>query len=227
MTDTFINLTPHAITIPDCPRPDGDGTAPWTLPPSGKIARAREQINRGAPIADIPTSYVHYFGTIDLPDPQPGVYLVVSSLTAEAAYHAGRKYADLLVPGDPVRDAAGKIAGCRSLARWLPSRSHIAYLDALDFNARDHAQVSSGATSIPIKPEHLTAVAVAAEQMLMGLALPGFFQRELRFSMDAWLQLGLDAMGRAYLEQLETTNRLVQQQITERNGGTDAPGGAA
>lgn len=45
------------------------------------------------------------------------VYYVVSSLAAEAARRSGRTTEDLLVPGQQVRDDAGRIVGCRSLAR--------------------------------------------------------------------------------------------------------------
>jgi hypothetical protein len=44
-------------------------------------------------------------------------YYVVSSLTAEAARRSGRTLDDLLVPGQSIRDADGRIVGCQSLAR--------------------------------------------------------------------------------------------------------------
>lgn len=45
------------------------------------------------------------------------VYYVVSSLAADAAKRSGRTTEDLLVPGQQIRDEAGRIVGCRSLAR--------------------------------------------------------------------------------------------------------------
>ena len=45
------------------------------------------------------------------------VYYVVSTIAAEAARCSGRTTADLLVPGQQIRDASGRVIGCRSLAR--------------------------------------------------------------------------------------------------------------
>lgn len=45
------------------------------------------------------------------------VYYVVSSITADAARRLGRVTSDLLTPGQPIRDDAGRIIGCRSLSR--------------------------------------------------------------------------------------------------------------
>jgi hypothetical protein len=51
------------------------------------------------------------FGAVEgLPAPEPGVYLIVSSLIAQAC--PTRK--DLLVPDEIVRDSAGRIIGCRA-----------------------------------------------------------------------------------------------------------------
>jgi len=52
----------------------------------------------------------------DLPAPEEGTMLIVSILTAQAAKAAGRKGDDLIITSDPVRDAAGKIIGCRKFA---------------------------------------------------------------------------------------------------------------
>ena len=55
--------------------------------------------------------------TSALPEPQDGGdYLVVSIITAQAAKAFGRSVKDLLITSDPVRDAAGKIVGCRKFA---------------------------------------------------------------------------------------------------------------
>lgn len=116
------NLTPHAVTIGEV-----------TLPPSGTIARAVEQAIPGEPLrlsipdptgapadriaVNIPTCTVSYTGLFDLPPPEPGVYLVVSMVVPRVAAEQGRWTGDLLVPGEQVRDGAGRIIGCRSLAR--------------------------------------------------------------------------------------------------------------
>jgi len=155
MTPTIVNLTPHAITIPNLPVSGMDyERADWTLAPSGKIARALEESTPGPSIGDIPTSRVSFSGVVDIPEPQwlelpspcdvpgavpegsrfclvcgaqdghvPGnprevaVYYVVSTIAAEAARSSGRTTEDLLVPGQQIRDEAGRIIGCQSLAR--------------------------------------------------------------------------------------------------------------
>ena len=119
---TIVNLTPHAITIPNCtPNITGGPPATWTLAPSGRIARALERVTSADPIDGIPTTTTVYTGVVDLPDPQPDAWYVVSALTAQVAHQIGRPCSDLLVPGEQVRDAQGRIAGCRSLGRWRPS----------------------------------------------------------------------------------------------------------
>ncbi len=150
MLPTIKNLTPHAITIPVTKAAD---LGPWTLEPSGAIARAVETAVEAPPIGYIPISYVTYGAVEGLPDPEwmtlphpcdvpgavpegsttclvcgateghhaapvePAVYYVVSSIAAEAARRSGRTLDDLLVPGQPIRDDAGRIVGCRSLMR--------------------------------------------------------------------------------------------------------------
>jgi len=118
------NLTPHAITIGE-----------FTIRPSGMITRAVEEINdqpaiflypdpTGDPIARceiaIPTTTTRYTDVIDLPAPQPGVYLVVSMVVPPVAEARGRWTGDLLIPGQQVRDGAGRIVGCQSLVRYVP-----------------------------------------------------------------------------------------------------------
>ncbi len=120
------NLTPHAVVVHE-----------MTFAPSGVIARATEEAAPAEPIrisiadpigapADriayaVPTTTTRYTGLVDLPDPQPGVYLIVSMVVPPVAFARGRWTGDLLVPGDQVRDAAGRIVGCKSLCRWSGS----------------------------------------------------------------------------------------------------------
>jgi len=148
---TIINLTPHAITITETGRPD---LGPWTLAPSGRIARVAEKAFDAPPIGYIPTTRIELGAVEGLPEPawmtlpnpcgQPGavpegsrfclacggmdghvpgpprapaVYYVVSTIAADAARRSGRTTEDLLVPGQQIRDEAGRIIGCRSLAR--------------------------------------------------------------------------------------------------------------
>lgn len=130
---TIINLTPHPVTV-------GALTIAPTLPP----ARAGERVESADPLrvtipdrdykpadgeddilhpghahvdVDIPTSWVTYTRLEDLPDPEPGVYYVVSLVVAQAAATCRRTTDDLLTPGAQVRDSAGRVIGCKSLAR--------------------------------------------------------------------------------------------------------------
>lgn len=127
------NLTPHAVVVHEI-----------TFAPSGTIARATEEATDAEPILirvpdpgtsldpggrsgtyaapnesviAVPTTTTRYTGLVDLPDPEPGVYLIVSMVVAQVAAARGRWTGDLLVPGQQMRDSAGRIVGCRSLAR--------------------------------------------------------------------------------------------------------------
>jgi hypothetical protein len=107
----IINLTPHPITI-----------GSLTIAPTSPPARAGEWVEAAGPIAaddgtTIPTSWVTYTRLEDLPDPAPDVYYVVSLVVAQTAAAMHRSTADLLTPGEQVRDATGRIIGCKSLAR--------------------------------------------------------------------------------------------------------------
>lgn len=182
MSTTIINLTPHAIAVHGTTPPIGDPPATWTLPPSGKIARATESVVGGDPIAGIPTTHVTYTGVIDLPDPAPGTWYVVSSLAAQAAYESGRSYADLLVPGEQMRDAAGRIVGCRSLVRWRPSRSDHAYHDSLLWHAGYRTQTEYGywcGSGGEVGVSEIRRIAAVAEQLVASLcSSPGESARE-------------------------------------------------
>lgn len=56
-------------------------------------------------------------GHVSLSYKVPTVYYVVSLVVAQAARAIGRTTADLLTPGQQVRDETGRVTGCRSLAR--------------------------------------------------------------------------------------------------------------
>lgn len=107
----IINLTPHAISIVD----ENDSVV-VTIEASGSIARCSQTINIVDSIdlnnVAIPISSSSYGEVVDLPAPQDGVYYVVSRLVMSACPNRQ----DLLVPNDLVRDEAGRVIGCRSLA---------------------------------------------------------------------------------------------------------------
>jgi len=123
----IINLTPHAIDIyragtPDVVTPATEAPV-LTLPPSGNVARIREQRLPGEPavygtevldikgldgILDVAFGYV-----INLPPALPATWFVVSLACALAI----PQRRDLLVPYEQVRNEGGTVVGCRRLAR--------------------------------------------------------------------------------------------------------------
>lgn len=107
----IVNLTPHAVNIVG----DNDSIA-ITIPASGNVARCSQTISIVGSVTlgsvAIPISSSTYGEVVDLPDPQDGVYYIVSRLVMSAC----PTRQDLLVPNDLVRDEAGRVIGCRSLA---------------------------------------------------------------------------------------------------------------
>lgn len=120
-----INCTPHAVTI-----------AGYTIPPSGQIARALETSTivgslRSAAHPPIPLTRTEYTALVmsipaptgdpsdrmdvGFPEPSEAVYYVVSLVAVQCAARVGRTTADLLVPGQQLRDEQGRVIGCRSL----------------------------------------------------------------------------------------------------------------
>lgn len=85
------------------------------LPSAGVARAASTRTCVGTVEADgisIPVNATSFGEVVGLPDLQPGVGYIVSVLTAQAA--KGRD--DIFVTDDAVRDAEGRIIGCRALA---------------------------------------------------------------------------------------------------------------
>ena len=101
----FINLTPHTLNI-HTPEKVID------LAPSGEVARVAASSVEVAPIGGIPTVITEFGEVTGLPDPQEGVFLIVSGMVASAAPRE-----DVLSPGEHVRDEENKIVGCKGLRR--------------------------------------------------------------------------------------------------------------
>jgi hypothetical protein len=103
----FTNLTPHALNVRKA-----DGTF-LELPPSGTVARRSvERVVVGE--IDGITVYASKFGPlVGLPEPTDGTVYIVSALAAQAC--ADRH--DVLVPGEAIRDEAGRIVGCNGFTR--------------------------------------------------------------------------------------------------------------
>ena len=110
-TANIINLTPHDVNVVG-----NDNSVAITIPASGNVARCSQTIDIIDSITldsvDIPISSSSYGEVVDLPAPKPGYYYIVSRLVMSAC--PDRQ--DLLVPNDLVRDEAGRVIGCRSLA---------------------------------------------------------------------------------------------------------------
>ena len=109
------NYTPHALVlysgkeVVDTLPVDGEARVKTSLTPKEPIQ---------SPNGKLWPTVATTFGEIEnLPAPQKGVLLVVSSLTAEAAKREGRPVDDLLTPASLVRDEGGHVIGCRALSR--------------------------------------------------------------------------------------------------------------
>lgn len=106
---TIVNLTPHAVNLIAA-----DSSV--ALPPSGAIARCavtRETVGQLEIVGvAVPLTRTRFGAVEGLPEPVPGTLYIVSALVAQAA-----KRDDLVIPDDAVRDEAGRIIGCRALAR--------------------------------------------------------------------------------------------------------------
>ena len=107
----IINLTPHSINVIG-----DDNSVAITIEASGNVARCSQTIDIVDSIdlnnVAIPISSSSYGEVVDLPAPQDNTYYIVSRLVMSAC--PDRQ--DLLVPNDLVRDEAGRVIGCRSLA---------------------------------------------------------------------------------------------------------------
>lgn len=109
----IVNLTPHAIVV--------DG---FTIPTSGTIARCAT-VTEPVELPGCPVPVVRQcFGAVEgLPDPAPETIYVVSMVCAQAV---GDSRDDVYIPGEQIRDEAGRIIGCRSLAKLAGSRREVA-----------------------------------------------------------------------------------------------------
>lgn len=106
------NHTPHVIVITS---PNGEVIT--TLAPSGAAPRLQLDVRPDVQLDGIPVVTTTTGVITGLPDPQPGVHLIVSQVIAAAARDAGRTVEDLLVPHGQVRNDKGQPIGCTALAR--------------------------------------------------------------------------------------------------------------
>jgi len=104
----FLNATPHAIDLII----DGEKI---TIPPSGvvvRVATVRELVDT-IPLGEklVPVNVVKSGLTLDLPEFQEDVVIIVSRMVAEA--HPERH--DLVFPDSLTRDNKGNVIGCNAL----------------------------------------------------------------------------------------------------------------
>ncbi|WP_320064282.1 hypothetical protein [Micromonospora sp. RTGN7] len=108
----LINLTPHVVRLV------GDA-AMVEVPPAGPPARVVLRPDRADGTVRVGRLVVPLKRTAasplvtGVPERRPGVLLIVARAVAEALPERD----DLVYPHDTVRDAAGVVVGCRSLAR--------------------------------------------------------------------------------------------------------------
>ena len=105
----ILNLTPHAIMFVRV-----DGKPSLIVPASENLARgSAKTVDTGITINGIPVTKTEYGEVVGLPDPEEGKIYVVSALVAQRV----PERTDVFVPSESVRDAEGRIIGCRSLGR--------------------------------------------------------------------------------------------------------------
>ena len=107
-TPKLVNMTPHPIDFFDA-----NGDIYLTIPSSG-IARVIFHRNYVGKIDGIPVKETEYREVYGLPEPQPGIYYIVSMLVAVAV--KGTRD-DCLTVDATIRDDDGNSIGCRSLGK--------------------------------------------------------------------------------------------------------------
>lgn len=107
---TWVNLTPHDVNyIHD------DGRVE-TFPSQG-VARAVQTTELIGVVDGLRITKSVFGEPVNLPDPQEGVFLIVSLATINAAKAYGRQADDLYIVNETVRDDAGRIVGCKSFGK--------------------------------------------------------------------------------------------------------------
>ena len=112
----IVNLTPHALNI----RQNNGEIV--NVEPSGIVARCQttkkvvDWLTDGLHPDDVPHIQVRKteYGAVEgIPQPESGTIYATSMLAAQAS---GR--ADVLFPGEAIRDASGSIVGCDGLSKF-------------------------------------------------------------------------------------------------------------
>jgi len=107
----IVNLTPHPVVVVG-----DEGQTIAEFPPSGTVARLSESATPdGATPSGIPLTNVALGEIIGLPGQVTSTLYIVSMPLLMGAIAAEVTRSDLVYPYGQVRDASGRIIGCRSL----------------------------------------------------------------------------------------------------------------
>lgn len=101
------NLTPHDINLV---LSDGQVV---TFPSEQPVPRVSSKTVSDGNIDGYPLTRTEYGEVENLPEPEDGVYYIVSALVAGRCPNR----TDLVIPNEQVRDDKGRIIGCRSFGR--------------------------------------------------------------------------------------------------------------
>ena len=144
---TIRNYTPHAVTVfPEYTDRDWNPPAARHTYPSEGVARCAAETRLVGQIGGIPITQT-VMGQIEgLPDFEDGVILIVSRIVADASDRC-----DLVYPNELIRDAVGRVLGCKSLAS-----NHAVASDSLEA----HGQLEAEEMAIEMgeempSPQHL------------------------------------------------------------------------
>src|SRR5690606_9819063 len=102
----LVNLTPHDVVIYNA-----KGEVIKTYPKSGKVARIQDEVTIKGDIDGVPVGSITYGEAIDLPEPQDGVYYIVSLVVRQALPHRKDLISPDTSPAGVVRDEQGRILG--------------------------------------------------------------------------------------------------------------------
>lgn len=121
----LVNLCPHIVRIyrGDHPNPLADARPDmWIiLPMSGQVAHTDQAQDKRRTIAGVPLLRWVIGDTTELPDPQPGVTWVVSSLVGREVMR--RDVASPDAKYRPILDEHNAIYAVRRLQQWTRSRT--------------------------------------------------------------------------------------------------------
>lgn len=80
MDITVVNMTPHAIIVVN-----EEGEMVATYPPSGEVARVQTTTEVTASVAGIPVRRTAFGNVTGIPESQPGMVFITSTIVAQAA----------------------------------------------------------------------------------------------------------------------------------------------